>query len=80
MDCDCDVFIYFSLKNDGWKPAAQFITYEYEQLECLPSLMVDGDGIKQGRGRNCILFMLLEWRAWIKRNNVNFIHFGSILH
>lgn len=36
MDCDReDFFFLFFLKNDGWKPAARFITYEFEQLLCL---------------------------------------------
>lgn len=30
------IYFFFFLKNDAWKPAAQFITYEFEQLVCLP--------------------------------------------
>lgn len=35
MDCDREDFFFFFVKNDGWKPAARFITYEFEQLVCL---------------------------------------------
>lgn len=48
MDCDREDFFFFFLKNDGWEPAARFITYEFEQLVRLLSfflLLVDGDRI-----------------------------------
>lgn len=42
MDCDREGFFPFSFfplekKNDDWKPAARFITYEFEQLVRRPS-------------------------------------------
>lgn len=45
------------LKNDGWEPAARFITYEFEQLvRLLFYPLVDGDRVRQSNGKFNLVF------------------------
>lgn len=53
------------VKNDGWRPAARFITYEFEQLLCLLSFSFfvgfrEGGGGLSPEGGGAYTFVLLR--------------------